>query len=191
MTTRYFYDTEFLEDGKTIELISIGIVADDGREYYAVAHDARWDKIRNHGWLCKNVVPHLPLEEEVSSPGEGASYDFRLDPESALLRPKYLIANEVRDFLTANSSDWKDNELWANYGAYDHVVLCQLWGSMIKLPEGVPMFTRELQQLWWDAGRPEKPPQPKDDHHALADAKWNYELWKLCQAELTVTELHA
>jgi hypothetical protein len=27
---RYFYDTEFLEDGKTIELISIGIVCEDG-----------------------------------------------------------------------------------------------------------------------------------------------------------------
>ena len=33
---RYFYDTEFLEDGETIDLISIGIVAEDGREYYAV-----------------------------------------------------------------------------------------------------------------------------------------------------------
>lgn len=34
--TRYDYDCEFLEDGKTIALISIGIVADDGRTYYAV-----------------------------------------------------------------------------------------------------------------------------------------------------------
>ena len=33
---RIFYDTEFLEDGKTIDLISIGMVAEDGREYYAV-----------------------------------------------------------------------------------------------------------------------------------------------------------
>lgn len=30
---RYFYDTEFIEDGHTIELISIGVVAEDGREY--------------------------------------------------------------------------------------------------------------------------------------------------------------
>lgn len=32
---KYFLDTEFHEDGKTIDLISIGIVAEDGREYYA------------------------------------------------------------------------------------------------------------------------------------------------------------
>ena len=28
---RYFYDTEFIEDGRTIELISIGVAAEDGR----------------------------------------------------------------------------------------------------------------------------------------------------------------
>lgn len=33
---RYFFDTEFYEDGKTIDLVSIGIVAEDGRELYAV-----------------------------------------------------------------------------------------------------------------------------------------------------------
>jgi hypothetical protein len=28
---KYYYDTEFIEDGRTIDLISIGIVAEDGR----------------------------------------------------------------------------------------------------------------------------------------------------------------
>jgi hypothetical protein len=34
---RYFYDTEFIDDGYNIELISIGVVAEDGREYYAIS----------------------------------------------------------------------------------------------------------------------------------------------------------
>ena len=58
--TRYAYDCEFLEDGKTIELISIGIVADDGRDYYAVNRDAPWKRIKKHEWLVANVVPSLP-----------------------------------------------------------------------------------------------------------------------------------
>ena len=41
---RYFYDTEFIEDGVTIELVSIGIVAEDGREYYAVSTEFRADR---------------------------------------------------------------------------------------------------------------------------------------------------
>mgnify|MGYP007132577418 CR=1 FL=1 len=34
---RYFLDTEFQEDGETIRLISLALVADDGREFYAQA----------------------------------------------------------------------------------------------------------------------------------------------------------
>ncbi len=34
---RYFYDCEFIEDGRTIELVSIGVVDENGREFYAVS----------------------------------------------------------------------------------------------------------------------------------------------------------
>src|ERR1019366_10460965 len=56
--SRIFYDCEFLEDGRTIDLISIGLAADDGREDYAVASDAPWDRIRKHDWLRRHVGPH-------------------------------------------------------------------------------------------------------------------------------------
>lgn len=48
-SVRYFYDTEFIEDGQTIELVSIGIVAEDGREYYAVSTD--FDPARANPWV--------------------------------------------------------------------------------------------------------------------------------------------
>lgn len=57
---RFWYDTEFLEDGKTIELISIGFVAEDGREYYAVNEEAPWKRIAKNDWLVRNVVSSLP-----------------------------------------------------------------------------------------------------------------------------------
>jgi hypothetical protein len=48
---RYFYDTEFIENGKTIDLISIGVVREDGRSYYAVSTEFKarkasqcWDR---------------------------------------------------------------------------------------------------------------------------------------------------
>ena len=55
---RYFYDTEFIEDGRTIELISIGVVAEDGREYYAVSTE--FDPERAGSWVRANVLPKLP-----------------------------------------------------------------------------------------------------------------------------------
>ena len=37
MTYRYFYDCEFIEDGQIIDLISIGVVDEQGREFYAIS----------------------------------------------------------------------------------------------------------------------------------------------------------
>ena len=55
---RYFLDTEFYENGKTIDLISIGIVCSDGREFYAVNREAELDKVSP--WVRDHVLPSLP-----------------------------------------------------------------------------------------------------------------------------------
>ncbi|NUR80775.1 MAG: hypothetical protein HOQ21_10065 [Dermatophilaceae bacterium] len=176
--TRYFYDTEFLEDGSTIELISIGIVAEDGREYYAVNAEMPMDRIRKHDWLVRNVLPHLPLTSRTSldkylgNPPNSfprPPIDFvGLDRATTCVKPRQVIANEVRDFLLAGVSK---PELWAWYGAYDHVVLCQLWGRMIDLPKGVPMWTNDLRQEVHRLGDPQPPEQLGGEHNALEDAR--------------------
>jgi hypothetical protein len=179
---RYFYDTEFLEDGHTVLLISIGIAAEDGREYYAVNQEIVQRKnerrIRQHDWLMANVVPTLPKPRGDWNLHMPKSWLF--DYHSPLVRPKARIASEVSSFLLADDKP----ELWAYYGAYDHVALCQLWGRMIDLPAGVPMFTHELMQLWEQVGRPEKPAEPQDEHNALADARWNRTLFEACRGAL-------
>ena len=169
---RYFYDTEFIEDGKTVDLISIGIVADDGREYYAVNADMPIDRIREHTWLVDNVVPTLPMRNA------HARLIMDVDRSNRLVKPPWVIANEVRDFVLTPDSEAP--ELWAYFGAYDHVVLCQLFGTMMQLPDGMPMFTHELMQLWEQAGRPDKPEQGEGEHNALEDARWNAKLYAAC-----------
>ena len=37
MVYRYFYDCEFIEDGRSVDLVSIGVVDEYGREFYAVS----------------------------------------------------------------------------------------------------------------------------------------------------------
>lgn len=176
--TKIYYDCEFLEDGSTIELISIGMVAEDGREYYAVNSDAPWDRIREHDWLVRNVVPSLPLR---SRPGldkylahppslhPKPPFDVQIDTRDVRVKPHWVIANEVRDFILSTP----DVELWAWYGAYDHVALCQLFGRMIDLPKGVPMFTCDLKQECARLGDPRVPEQASGAHNALADARHN------------------
>jgi hypothetical protein len=148
---KFFYDTEFHEDedGSTIDLISIGIVAEDGREFYAVNLDADWSRIHAHTWLEANVVPLLP------------SYGNKSWQTRAQIRAG------VRQFLTGNV------ELWADYSAYDHVALAQLFGTMMDLPRGIPMFTNDVRAMagWLGASERSLPPQFGSQHDALADAR--------------------
>lgn len=174
-----FYDFEFLEDGTRIEPISIGMVSSDGRSYYAVnallaARSPRgwWfrRRVRKHKWLMDNVVPNLPRPhgDWVLHMPNRWLFNY-LDPA---VKPIERIAWEVKDFIR-DSGD--DVQLWANYAGYDHVCLAQLWGRMIDLPEGVPMYTNDIQQeasrlgVTWD----ELPKQESGEHNALADARHN------------------
>lgn len=165
-----FYDLEFLDDGRHIDLISIGMVCDDGREYYAVNRDMPVRKIRKHKWLMENVVPSLPKGQGDRRNHMPKSWLF--DYANPVVKRRERIADDVADFIRAAGPDV---QLWANYGAYDHVCLAQLWGRMIDLPDGVPMWTADIQQerarlgLRWD----ELPQQEASEHNALADARHN------------------
>lgn len=93
--TAYCYDCEFLEDGRTIEVISIGIVCEDGREYYAINSDMDAERVTNDRWMLDNVWVHLPLDVDDPS---------RLDVTDARVKPKSVIANEVREFSAVQRS---------------------------------------------------------------------------------------
>ena len=64
MVYRYFYDCEFIEDGRLVDLVSIGVVDEFGREFYAVS--TQFDDSRAVPWVRRNVLDKLP------SPGDRA-----------------------------------------------------------------------------------------------------------------------
>ncbi|MGW5519228.1 3'-5' exoribonuclease domain-containing protein [Nocardia africana] len=165
--TAYCYDLEFLEDGRTIELISIGIVSESGREYYAVNLDLPVKRIRKHQWLMVNVVPSLP--KPAGDWNNHMPRRWLFDYNNHAVKHRDRIAEEVRAFLLAEGKP----ELWADYGAYDHVALCQLWGPMINLPAGLPMFTHDIEQAIEAVPGFVKPEQAEGQHNALEDARYN------------------
>ncbi len=57
---KIFYDCEFIENGTTIDLISIGMVTSDGREYYAISEEFDHQALLRNAWLVENVLPSLP-----------------------------------------------------------------------------------------------------------------------------------
>jgi len=243
---RYYYDTEFLEGKQknsfplslfkketkpTIDLISIGIVSEDGREYYAISKDFnlkeawnRWQQRTGEGdrnnieprlyWIRENVLK--PIFYELS--GKDITFHdinkFFTYTNFKKLINKYgktneLIAEEVKEFFkpkrdfnhhgyVVNYSEIKNPILYGYYSAYDHVVLCWLFGKMIDLPNGFPMHTIDLKQMLDQKIRNiencitvesfEKHlvycknhsnyPKQENAHNALDDAKFNKKLHK-------------
>lgn len=188
---RICYDTEFIEDGRTIDLLSIGLVAANGDRYYAVvADDSTVSRAVHHPWLSEHVLPGLPVEihrdrslAQVRPDGSTvhpvSRWDWDSDhPDFPHVKPRRLIASEVRGFI----GSFPDPELWAWYGAYDHVALCRLWGPMVDLPSGVPMWTNDLRQECARLGDPTVPPQLSGHHNALADAEHNLDIMRFLAA---------
>ncbi|GLY20668.1 hypothetical protein CA850_02050 [Micromonospora echinospora] len=160
MVYRYFYDCEFIEDGRTIDLVSIGVVDEYGREFYAVSTE--FDDSRAVPWVRRNVLDKLP------------------SPADRAWRSRERIREDLLEFLAepVRGRSGEQIELWAWYAAYDHVALAQLWGSMITLPREIPRFTKELRQLWDDRGRPPLPSAEAARHDALVDARHNLARWR-------------
>ena len=201
---KYFYDTEFIEGTKktwwgkttppTIDLISIGIVDEDGREYYSISKefdlDYAWDKWdgeyheqstfeKSHGlslrkkyWIRENVL--RPIFNELF---ERATNINSVGITMTKKRLKFLIcrygksrktiAKEVKNFcysyravkdgggqITSGSfipNKQVEIELYGYYSSFDHVVLSWLFGRMIDLPKGFPMYTIDLKQTLADS----------------------------------------
>jgi hypothetical protein len=167
---KYWLDTEFHEDGVTIDLISIGIVAEDGREFYAVNQDAELHRVSD--WVRKNVLVHLP-------PYSDPAWMTKNDIASGIARFTGVIGGEQPDGTFGLAYDPSPISFFAYYADYDWVVLCQLFGTMMNLPERFPKYCMDLKQLSVDVGSPKHPPQLEGEHNALADARWNRDLYAL------------
>ncbi len=174
--TKIFYDTEFIERGPDlpIQLVSIGMVRDDGAELYLINGDMSLPTIYRMDWLRTNVLPHLPVKVEGQAAGQSILVWDADHPDYAKVKSRDEIRDAVYDFVIGGlaTESVPDPQLWAYYGAYDHVVLAQLFGSMAELPLGFPMFTMDLMQALFGSTLPGLPEQTGDEHHALADARW-------------------
>ena len=145
---KYFLDTEFIEDPRiAIQLISIGIVAEDGRELYLVSNE--FDEFWANDWVKEHVLPKL------------------IDPQFRV--SKQTIKEKILEFVGDDKPIF-----WGYFSDYDWVVFCQLFGKMVDLPKGWPMFCLDLKQSMFERriSKDSLPPQSKYAHHALADASW-------------------
>ena len=200
--TRFYIDLEFIERGHKhpIELISIGIVSEDGREFYAVSTE--FNPRHASQWVKDNVIACLP-KRYVGHPMDGGGSP-RLFEEAKAWKSRSQIRDGIARFVgyerhatqsnrhgllglwdrlvgrqevkyTAKSSD-DFPEFFGEWCAYDHITFCQIFGTMMDLPQGFPMRTRDIIQTAEDElGIPSDrlPPSLETDgnHNALLGAR--------------------
>lgn len=149
MPMKYWIDTEFIQRPCTIDLISIGLVAEDGREFYAESSEVDWSKATL--WTLQNVRPQL----------EGGA-----------------MAQEEIGYGVRRFTDRDDHPVfWGYFPAYDWVAFTWLFGGMADLPFRFPQLCLDIKQWAIELGDPELPRQSGARHHALSDARWTKEAW--------------
>lgn len=198
---KYFIDFEFIEGfhkplfGKRrhfIDMISVGIVSEDGRTYYAISNE--FNPKDADQWVKDNVIAPICIDK---------SYSIS-DLKKHVGKSNNKIASDIASFFGC----WQDGpinmapegiEVYGYYADYDWVLFCSLFGRMIDLPKGFPMYCRDLKQMFDDKISPSEIrsigydaaverlkkkkgyPVQKDEHNALSDAKWDLELYKFLQ----------
>lgn len=154
--TNWFLDSEFNEDGKTIELISIALVSEDrAYEYYAVSSE--FDAERCNDWVKANVLTRLGNVER---------------------KTRRCIADELTRLTLPQEDGYGTDKpsFWGYFADYDWVLFCQLFGRMIDLPKGMPMYCNDVKQLMHMTGVTRDGLDlhvvQTNEHNALDDARW-------------------
>lgn len=176
---KYWLDTEFIEHGRKIDLVSIGVVAEDDRELYMQLTSAEFEKASD--WVWRNVMPHLrhfdfQYRTRSCHAPRADDYDHKgarcvADRTGCPWRHQSEATMALREFC--DPEKYGPPEFWGYFADYDWVAICQLFGEMSALPKGWPMYCHDIEQLRESMGNPELPSHGIDEHDALADARWN------------------
>ena len=154
---RYFFDTEFNDDSEQFacELISIGIISEEGKEYYGISNEFNAAAAAAEPWLKKHVIDKLD------------------DPST------WVSVEEIRKHILDMIEPAREIEFWSRNGSYDNVLLCQIFGGMgnlfetLRKEKGIQKVTfRDIKELHRRA--PEIKIRPKFEagaHVAINDAR--------------------
>lgn len=168
---KIFFDTEFHEYKKkgidTIELISIGMVDENGNKLYLISNEFDLRAAWNNPWLRDNVCRNL--NESIVD----------LKTFKAYIAKEGISRKEMQKLILDFCGDTP--EFWAYYASYDWVVFCWIFGRMIDLPNHFPMYPKDLIQVINTFGiNKEKlisEVSQENVHNALDDAMWNMNAW--------------
>jgi hypothetical protein len=149
---KIFFDTEFTGLHQNTSLISIGLVSDCGKKFYAELND--YDESQVDDWLKTNVIDRLLMskpndgEQEywaVSRSKVNPSPNNIFDGYSIQLRcDKYGLKEELTNWL----KQFGEVEMWSDCLAYDWVLFNQIFGHAFNIPKNVYYIPYDISTLF-------------------------------------------
>lgn len=137
--TKLFLDTEFTGLHQKTTLISIGIVSECGKEFYAEFND--FDATQINSWLRKNILDNLfflGVYQDMQSMREKNWYKSNTKE----------IAEKLKEWL----SQFNRVEIWSDTLAYDWILFNQLFGHAFNIPDNVYYIPFDIATLFKTKG---------------------------------------
>ena len=179
---KVFMDTEFTGLHKDTTLISIGLVDENGRKFYAELTD--YDESQIDGWLQENVIDNLELTQDFCDIGKLSDGSMCIDNSFnySVKGDTYVVKNKMTEWL----SKYENVEMWSDCLAYDWVLFNHIFGHAFDIPNNVYYIPFDICTLMKvkdvdpDISREEFSGMDGNKHNALYDA----EVIKECYSRL-------
>ena len=171
-----FFDTEFTGLHQRTTLISIGLVSEDDRTFYAEFTDYNSSQVTD--WVEEHVLKNLTTQilDEYQK-----SYIMVNDNDTIVRGDSQYIAGALTSWLMQFNETLY---FWADCPAYDWVLFCELFGGAQYIPDDVYYIPFDLSTYrlarGYIVGSPRKESVKVPDsvqHNALDDARNVYALW--------------
>ena len=135
-----YFDTEFTGLHKNTTLISLGMVADNGKSFYAEFTD--YDESQCDDWIKENVIANLKFK--------GGQFtrllrhdDGRPNINAIEMRaPKEIVREQLRTWL----KQFDSVQFVSDVCHYDFVLLIDLFGTAFDLPSNVNASCHDINQ---------------------------------------------
>ena len=171
--TKIFFDTEFTGLHQKTTLISIGLISECGKTFYAELSD--YDKSQIDDWLQKNVIDNLYLNQC----NHGLQATSLFGDHHNFIGKTFNTRLALENWL----SQFESVEMWSDCLSYDWVLFNQLFGHAFNIPKNVYYIPFDICTLFHvkgvdpDVNREEfsNMKEGSQKHNALWDAKVNRE----------------
>jgi len=137
--TKIFFDTEFTGLHQNTTLISIGLISECGKTFYAELTD--YDKSQIDDWLQENVINNLLVKENSTV---GLDY-----PDTRIV---IGTMNSIKTYLTEWLSQFEEVEMWSDCLSYDWVLFNQIFGHAFNIPKNVFYIPFDICTLFYAQG---------------------------------------